>query len=105
MPVSVPALVRDLMHAHEPIVEAEAAGQMKVEVRDAKAAELSELSRLLWPRGEETEAHDVHRMWTGKLDAQTILLDEARRQVVPAGGEHSWRAAFVPRAVAAPPRL
>lgn len=105
LPVSVPALVRDLMHAHEPIVEAEAAGQMKVEVRDAKAAELSELSRLLWPMGEETEAHDVHRMWTGKLDAQTILLDEARRQVVPAGGEHSWRAAFVPRAVAAPPRL
>ena len=105
LPMSVPALVRDLMHAHEPIVEADAAGQMKAEVRDAKAAELSELSSLLWPMGEETEAHDVHRMWTGKPDAQTSLLDEARRQVVPAGGEHSWRAAFVPRAVAAPPRL
>ena len=105
LPMSVPALVRDLMHAHEPIVEADAAGQMKAEVRDAKAAELSELSSLRWPMGEETEAHDVHRMWTGKPDAQTSLLDEARRQVVPAGGEHSWRAAFVPRAVAAPPRL
>ncbi len=86
-----------------------AASRMETEARLAMLSELSPASHAAreWAAAVEDGTPDPrapHRMWSGQPEARSSLLLEAREAALPTGGEHSWRAAFVPRAVSAPPQ-